>query len=94
MCTLQSFVLVTPFSYLTVLFWKMEFICGCSKLTNLTSQLLKKIKYFGTSRLFESKLLVRAASIAGCNILLGLLDPEDGRTTLSKFLYLLLYDNA
>jgi hypothetical protein len=64
----------------------MEFICGSSKITNLTSQLLGKINYFGTSQFVGGKLLGRAASIAGCNILLGLLDPEEGGNTLSKFL--------
>jgi hypothetical protein len=64
----------------------MEFICGSSKITNLTSQMLMKIKYFGTSQLVGGKLLGRAASIADCNILLGLLDPEGGGTAVSKFL--------
>jgi len=35
---MRSFILVTPF-ILTVLFWKMEFICGCGKIKNLTSQM-------------------------------------------------------
>jgi hypothetical protein len=56
--------------------------------------MLLKIKYFGSSRLVESKLLDRAASIVGCNILLELLDPEDGGTTPSKSQYLFLYDTA
>lgn len=59
----------------------------------LTSMLLK-VKYFGTSRLVESKLLGRAASIIVCNILLELLDPEDGGITSSKSQYLFLYDTA
>lgn len=46
--------------------------------------MLLKIKYFGTSCLVESNLLDHAASIIGCNILLGLLDPEDGGTNPSE----------
>jgi hypothetical protein len=56
--------------------------------------MLLKIKYFGTSRLVESNLLDHAASIIGCNILLELLDPEDGGTNPSKSQYFFLYDTA
>lgn len=43
--------------------------------------MLVKVEYFGTSRLVERKLVDRAASVLGRNILLGLVDPEDGGTT-------------
>lgn len=47
--------------------------------------MLMNIKYFGTLRFVEIKLLLRAAFILGCNILFVLLDPGDGgATTPSK----------
>jgi hypothetical protein len=49
--TIHSFILVNPI-FLTVLFWKMEFICGCSKITNLTSEMGSSYSDVGEDRVF------------------------------------------